>query len=111
VLSGTLAIERPVPERRVEDLRLAVTEACANVVTHAYPGAAAGSMEVLGARNEDGRAVVTVRDRGLGVQRDAENVEAGMGIALIGAPTENLEFAHADDGTHEVRMVFARSAP
>jgi hypothetical protein len=33
-----------------------------------------------------------------------------MGIALIGALTERLEFGKTDNGTHEVRMVFARTA-
>lgn len=91
----------------LDDVQIAVSEACANVVTHAYRDGPAGMMEVRGAL-QDGSIVVTVRDRGPGVVPHAESSGLGMGIPLIGALTERLEFGYADDGSHEVRMAFAR---
>jgi serine/threonine-protein kinase RsbW len=93
----------------LDDVQIAVTEACANVVTHAYREVPAGTMEVQGGL-ENERVVVTVRDHGPGILPHAESGGLGMGIALIGALTERLEFGKTDNGTHEVRMVFARTA-
>lgn len=93
----------------LDDVQIAVTEACANVVTHAYRDGQAGMMEVDGAV-EEGDVIITVRDRGPGVQPHADTHGLGMGIALIGALTERLEFGYAQDGAHEVRMAFARSS-
>lgn len=94
----------------LDDVQIAVTEACANVVTHAYRDMPPGTMEVRGGL-EDDHVVVTVRDRGPGVLPHPDSEGLGMGIALIGALTERLEFGYADDGAHEVRMAFARTAP
>jgi len=94
----------------LDDVQIAVTEACVNVVAHAYRDGPAGTMEVHGGV-QDGQVVVTVRDRGPGVVPHVATAGLGMGIALIGALTERLEFGHAEDGTHEVRMSFARNGP
>ena len=44
---GGLGEAFAVPEPKLSDIRLAVTEACANVVVHAYPENQEGSMEIL----------------------------------------------------------------
>ena len=42
-----VAEELALPRRLVEDMRLAVTEACTNVVRHAYTGARRGEPDAL----------------------------------------------------------------
>jgi anti-sigma regulatory factor (Ser/Thr protein kinase) len=50
---------------RLGDILLAVTEAVANVVVHAYPDGRAGEFELV-FRDDHGRLIVTVRDEGVG---------------------------------------------
>ena len=55
------------PSRATDDVRLAVTEACTNVVVHAYaPETAAAQLEVE-ATAVDQDLLVTVRDQGRGM--------------------------------------------
>ena len=44
VVSGALAVDRRVPERRIEDLRLAVTEACVARKSSVSSSSAGGSV-------------------------------------------------------------------
>jgi len=95
------------------DLITAVTEACNNVVMHAYDGGE-GPLEVDVYALSDALAVV-VRDRGSGIrerEREHEHAHTGMGIPVIEALSRRVEFAEALDGGTEVRMEFdAPSAP
>src|ERR1022692_4511434 len=60
---GGFADAFDVPESKLADIRLAVTEACANVVVHTYPEGVEGPMEILASIDED-TLTVSVRDRG-----------------------------------------------
>src|SRR3954467_5061337 len=73
-LTETLHLPRPV----CEDVRIAVTEACGNVVRHAYAGGP-GPMSVA-LRDGDGELRVEVLDRGVGIGFDAPE---GLGLPLI----------------------------
>src|SRR5471030_2606797 len=53
-------------DERTADIALAVTEACANAVLHAYPGGA-GSLVVTAELAPAGRLIVIVRDHGSGM--------------------------------------------
>ena len=92
----------------LSDVRTAVTEACNNVVLHAYAGAE-GPLEVevsLGEQLLD----VLVRDRGVGIHRTAtpDEEDTGLGVPVIEALTEEVDFGALDDGTGTtVRMRFA----
>ena len=66
--------------RRIADLKTVVTEACNNVVVHAYNGAD-GPMEVEAAIDER-ELEVTVTDRGVGFQPTASDAGASLGIGL-----------------------------
>src|SRR5579875_3771460 len=69
--------------RRIEDVRLAASEAVTNVVLHAYP-ARAGTVHVT-ARLADGALWISVRDFGVGVRPSgAGRSGLGLGLALIG---------------------------
>jgi serine/threonine-protein kinase RsbW len=91
----------------VADIKTAVTEACNNVVLHAYPEAD-GTMEV-DAKPEQERVMISVRDHGSGMQpRAAEPGEAslGLGLPLIAALSDRFEIHGGTDQGIEVRMVF-----
>jgi anti-sigma regulatory factor (Ser/Thr protein kinase) len=90
----------------LDDLKTAVSEACNNVVVHAYPDQPE-TFEVL-LRVSEERVEVIVRDYGVGVPAgtgDADRAE-GIGLPLMRALTEQLEVARAPDGGTRVRMRF-----
>ena len=64
-LSG-LARELPIEEELLADLKLAVTEACGNVVRHAYPGDEGDVSLVV--TIGDSRLLLTVEDYGAGIR-------------------------------------------
>lgn len=93
------------------DLNTAVSEACNNVVMHAY-GGGEGPLEVdVYTRAET--IVVVVRDHGSGFQPRAEEADedpdghAGIGIPVIDALSRRAQFSDVDGGGTEVRMEFA----
>jgi anti-sigma regulatory factor (Ser/Thr protein kinase) len=93
-----------VPEQLLSDIKLAVTEACTNVVIHAYPDGE-GPMEVQAALGDEQLSIV-VRDEGRGVVPRADSPGLGLGLPLIATLTESLELGTGDGETTEVRMTF-----
>jgi anti-sigma regulatory factor (Ser/Thr protein kinase) len=91
----------------LSDIKTAVSEACNNVVLHAYDGHE-GPLEVYVCPTEDELDVV-VRDEGLGIQPNPPEPDAGVqgvGLSLIQALTDHVEFRGASDEGTEVRMGF-----
>jgi serine/threonine-protein kinase RsbW len=103
---GGLGEAFAVPEKKLADVRLAVTEACANVVVHAYPDGREGPMEVA-ASMRDGQLTVLVRDWGPGIRPRPDSPGLGLGLSLIAAVTEQVQLGHDEDEHTEVRMTFA----
>lgn len=100
------AVELTEPD--FHDIRTAVSEACNNVVQHAYPGAE-GPLEVDVSVAEN-RLDVVVRDRGCGVRpliSSAVDGRFGLGLPLIHALAERVEFNGAMGKGTEVKMTFA----
>ena len=91
----------------LDDLKTSVSEACNNVVLHAY-GGEPGPMEV-GLFVADTLIRVTVTDRGVGMVAPPATADAGQGIGLsvIRALTESVRFASAPNDGTEVQMDFA----
>src|SRR4051794_5109380 len=108
-----IAEELALPRRLVEDMRLAVTEACTNVVRHAYCNGEAdhaSARRVALLPEEQGMRVI-VEDRGGGSGRSPDPRGPGLGLPVIAALTSELEVSHgADDRGSRVAMSFA-SAP
>lgn len=104
-----LTDELGVEPARAADMKIALTEACTNVVVHAY-GDEPGPLEVTMAV-EHGRLVLSVRDRGSGLHplpgRD-EGAPLGFGLALIASLSDELGLVGGRHGT-EVRIAFALS--
>jgi anti-sigma regulatory factor (Ser/Thr protein kinase) len=87
------------------DVNTAVTEACNNVILHAY-GDRAGPMAVeLSARPEGVRARIC--DQGCGIHRTGPDHDGlQVGLALMSAVADRAEFITIPDGGTEVRLCF-----
>jgi anti-sigma regulatory factor (Ser/Thr protein kinase) len=97
-----------VPEPKLSDIRLAVTEACANVVVHAYPDDQEGVMEIVASLDED-ELTVLVRDWGRGIRPRPDSPGLGLGLSLIAALAETVQLGHGEEEHTEVLMTFALS--
>jgi anti-sigma regulatory factor (Ser/Thr protein kinase) len=72
-----------MPAPLIDDIKLVVTEACTNVVLHAYPPDAPGERTFeLSARFEPGALVVSVSDQGRGIGAPSANRGLGLGLRL-----------------------------
>jgi serine/threonine-protein kinase RsbW len=97
-----------VDATRAADMKIALTEACTNVVVHAYddePGPLEVTMTV-----EHGRLVLSVRDRGSGLRplpaREEAGAPLGFGLALIASLSDEVGIVAGRHGT-ELRIAFA----
>jgi serine/threonine-protein kinase RsbW len=91
-------------EKQLYDLRTVVTEACANIVEHAY-GDEPGIIELHAAR-EDGGVTVTIRDHGDGMQPRAGKKpwSLRLGLVLIGTLSSSFQCSSAPGEGTELRM-------
>lgn len=101
-----------VPEESVDDVSIALSEACGNVIRHA------DGTDVYGVRFTvfTSACEIEVRDLGPGFDRavvdhdgtvvapDDETDEAGRGLALVRALMDDLQFAR-HDRTTTVRLI------
>jgi serine/threonine-protein kinase RsbW len=106
VLGGVAELLALDPEL-LDDLKTAVSEACNNVVMHAYNGAA-GPLGVLLYLNPRTLEVV-VRDEGSGIPESAlsDDRMQGVGVPIIRALAQECEFRARPEGGTEVWMAFA----
>lgn len=88
-----------------DDIALAVSEACANVVMHAYVDAASPGVLTVTSEHVDGEFVVAVRDEGRGMRARRESPGLGLGLPLVGRLSQRIEINGNGAGT-EVRMTF-----
>src|SRR3954451_16332047 len=103
---GELCGRVPVDEPTASDVKLAVSEACANVVMHAYTGGEQGALEVEAEPDGDLLRVV-VRDHGHGIRPRPDSPGAGLGLPLIAALSEWVEVRRNDSEHHtELVMTF-----
>lgn len=104
----------------VDKIVLAVDEACANSIRHAYSGNLEGSLEVsLG--TEDGNLVIEVRDEGRPAPRErlekrlgepaqrAEDIRpGGLGIPFMHEVFDSVEFDAGETHGNRVRLRLQR---
>lgn len=101
---GGLARRLPMDADMLADLKLAVTEACGNVVRHAYAEGDGGPVAIALVVYPD-RLEMIVEDQGAGMERvrtdewEADQLpEGGMGMAIMRAVVDDLEVAAGADG-------------
>lgn len=95
-----------VPRTRSADIQLAVTEACANVVRHAYPDHV-GDVQCE-CEATDHEIVIRVSDWGMGSNQPSAQPGLGLGIPLIQRLSDHTTQSHRH-GLTLVEMRFARS--
>jgi anti-sigma regulatory factor (Ser/Thr protein kinase) len=101
-VASALGVEDPL----LADVKMAVSEACANVVLHAYEDGR-GAMEIEVDPGQETLTVV-VRDRGRGVRPrlDLEGTTLGLGLPLMAALCDEVEVRHGNGAGTEVRLAF-----
>lgn len=102
-------------EASIADLKTVVTEACMNVVVHAYPEGEAGLLEIEVVPDGDG-LTVAVRDfgRGISPRPGVDRPSLRIGLALIAALSSSFEIRGGVERGTEIRMhlpLTARAVP
>jgi anti-sigma regulatory factor (Ser/Thr protein kinase) len=96
-----------VARGRLDDVRLAVSEAATNAVLHAYREGRGGDVRLV-ACAEPGRLVVVVRDYGCGMRPRADSPGLGVGLAAIGHLATHFNVEAPDGDGTRLRMQFPR---
>jgi serine/threonine-protein kinase RsbW len=121
VVTTTAALDPMFPDARVSDLRLAVSEACTNAIEAHRRLKRSDAVRIHCELTED-RIEVTVTDRGGGFSPDERyelpdpgdperlDHERGLGVDLIRAVADTVEFHRVDGGTVVRLVVQARPA-
>lgn len=114
---GGLARRLPVDADVLADLKLAVTEACGNVVRHAYVDGESGPVGVALVVHPD-RLEMIVEDAGAGIERPRADEwevnqlpEGGMGLAIMRAVVDELDVTRGADGRGTVVHMTKYFAP
>lgn len=93
----------------IEDIKIAVSEACTNAVQYAY-GDSVGNIFLTFSIYE-GRLEITVQDKGRGFDIDSQNDTAsndpdkiglGLGIVFMRSLMDNVEYNSSEDGTRVI---------
>ena len=104
---GALAESLALPRGVTEDMRLAVTEACTNVVRHAYNDDDGKIDVVVRPKGEALEVIVADTGRGLGPSPDTEG--PGLGLPLIAALADSLHIEQKGSAGSRLIMRFLRN--
>jgi anti-sigma regulatory factor (Ser/Thr protein kinase) len=89
----------------LDDVKMATSEACNNVVLHAY-GDGIGPM-LVDLDVTDGKLAVIVRDSGVGITNRAPAEDRlGVGLPMMETLADRAEFRRGEEGGTEVRLTF-----
>ncbi len=121
VVSAAASVDPSFPPARVSDLRLAVSEVCANAIESQQRLDRSEPLSIRCALDTD-RVVVEIQDHGGGFDPDVLapmpsatdpdrlDRERGLGIPLVRAVADEVDFLIKDDGT-VVRVVLYHALP
>jgi anti-sigma regulatory factor (Ser/Thr protein kinase) len=102
---GAFAEALRLPPDLVEDMRLAVTEACTNVVRHAYEAGELGTIDVV-IRPAGDRLELIVSDHGSGMGPSADVAGPGLGLPMIAALADEVEIEPGCSRGSRLAMAF-----
>ena len=105
---GAFARTMGFDEDGVADVALALSEACANVVVHAYRSEATETVLEVRATCTDEALEVVVADQGGGMAPRTDSPGLGLGLPLMASLASTLELREAPGGGTEVWMTFER---
>jgi anti-sigma regulatory factor (Ser/Thr protein kinase) len=101
---GNVARQYGMGAEGIADLQIVVTEACSNVVVHAYCDRPLGPLEVE-ANCEASGFGVAVRDYGRGFRAASRGTEGlRLGLAMISTIAPSFDVAERQEGGIEVNM-------
>jgi serine/threonine-protein kinase RsbW len=121
VVSSLASSRRALGDERIDDLKLAVSEACTNAI-EAQGGTVDGDHVRIRIWEGLDQLDVAVEDRGPGFDPDALpphppvtdpdrlNFERGLGIPLIRTLVDRVEFRTSSEGTSVVMTIFGGPA-
>jgi serine/threonine-protein kinase RsbW len=104
---GGLAEGLSLDPELLDDIKTAVSEACNNVVMHAYGGDSGPLHIALYVGNEEIEVVVRDRGQGIHVLTPSDDRLQGVGIPIMRALAEKTAFRPLPNGGTEVWMQFA----
>lgn len=119
LIVSSVASSHGLPDDRIDDLKIAVSEACTNAI-EAHDTSGTGEHVVVRCNDAGDRFEVCIEDRGSGfdvsslpahppvTDPDRLKFERGLGIPLIRTLVDEVEFQSTDDGT-AVRMIMAHA--
>jgi serine/threonine-protein kinase RsbW len=119
VVSAMASSDTELPDERIDDLKIAVSEACTNAI-EAHGAIDTVERVLVRCRAHHDRLEVDVEDRGEGfdpstlpdhppvTDPDRLKFERGLGIPLIRALVDEVDFSSSDGGT-AVRIVMRHS--
>jgi anti-sigma regulatory factor (Ser/Thr protein kinase) len=100
---AAIARECGLPDERVADVMLAVSEAATNVIVHAYPdhkGLVSGAAFV-----GQGALRIVIADNGVGMAPRIDSPGLGLGLPMVATVADALDVKTSGDGT-EIEMTF-----
>jgi serine/threonine-protein kinase RsbW len=103
--------EHGVPGELVDGITLAVSEACTNVVLHAYRDRASTGSMSLDLELEPRRLRISVADRGIGMRPRTDSPGLGLGLPIIASVADGYAVEPGADGGTELNMCFDLMAP
>src|SRR5665809_72956 len=92
-----------------DDVELAVAEAVANAVIHAFGGRDDGTITVRAEIDGPDRLVIEIADFGFGITATARSHRAGLGLPIIRALADSVEIHTGGRGTRLV-LSFPRAS-
>jgi serine/threonine-protein kinase RsbW len=122
VVSSLASSRRDLTDDRVDDLKVAVSEACTNAI-EAHHSADSDDSVVVRCIELDDRIEIEIEDRGAGFDpetlpehppvTDPErlNFERGLGIPLIKTLVDEVHIASSEEGTKVVMSMHCGVAP
>ena len=102
---GAFADALRLPPDAVEDMRLAVTEACTNVVRHAYDDGELGTIDVVIRPTGEGLELI-VSDHGSGMGPSSDMSGPGLGLPMIAALADEVELEPGPQRGSRLAMSF-----